>query len=353
MKNQSILIVDDVAANRKLLATIIKNNTRYNILLAKSGKDAINSFNREKKHHPDLILLDIMMPEMNGYQAAEILKTNVESKNIPIIFITAMSEVEDKIKAFKTGGVDYISKPFNKYELLARINVHLQLKNANDELTENNRLLKDNEIHLEHLVAQKTRQIAGMTISMVSALENANLYNDEDTGLHIKRVGEYSALLAKERGMDFDFIKKIRLYAPLHDVGKVGIPDKILKKQGKYSVEEFDLMKKHVIIGGNMLDDKNFDPMAKNIALYHHEKWDGAGYSKGLTGSDIPIEARITALADVYDALTTKRSYKEAFSDEKADTIIKEGSGRHFDPDLVSAFFNIKEQILSIKKSLQ
>ncbi len=353
MGRQSILIVDDISDNRIMIADILKTYTDYNVFLAKNGKDAISSFNRKKEYHPDLILLDIMMPEMDGYETAKILKSNPFTIDIPIIFITAMNKVDDKVKAFEAGGVDYISKPFNKHELLARINVHLKLKQSTDKLKIQNKMLKDNEKHLAHLVTQKTKKVGEMTIAMVSALENANLYNDQDTGLHIKRVGEYSALLADKIGMDFDFISKILLYAPLHDVGKVGISDKILKKSGKYFFSERDLMKEHVIIGGNMLSDNSFGPMAKNIALYHHEKWDGTGYKSGLKGDDIPIEARIVTITDVYDALTSKRSYKEPYSEKEADKYIKDNSGTHFEPKLVKAFFAIKKKIISVKKSLQ
>ncbi len=186
---------------------------------------------------------------------------------------------------------------------------------------------------------------------MVTALETANLANDDDTGKHVMRVGEYAQLLAEEYGCDNDYCRRIRLYAPLHDVGKVSIPDYILKKPGKYTPEEFERMKEHVAIGGKMLSYKGIDPMAHNIALYHHEKWDGSGYLGKLSGEKIPLEARITGLADVYDALTKKRVYKPAFTENETDEIIQINKGSHFDPKLVDIFFTSKDKILEIKKT--
>ena len=347
-----ILVVDDVLENRKLLAAIITKNTSYNVALAKDGEAALTLLKKSDDELPDLILLDIMMPNLSGYQVAEQLKSGVKTRDIPIIFLTALSDIGSKIKAFEMGGVDYISKPFNKYELLARISSQMKLKFFYDQIKLKNKMLEDKEIHLTYLVEEKTQKLQKMTLAMVTALENANLFNDDDTGNHIRRVSEHSAILAEGYGCSFDFIKKIRLYASLHDVGKVGIPDAILKKPGRYTVEEFKIMKAHVDIGVRMLSNNEIDDMARNIVRYHHEKWDGSGYLKGLKGENIPLEARIVSLADVYDALVTKRVYKNAFSEEEADRIIREGSGTHFDPKLVEVFFKNKDKIIAIKKKL-
>ncbi len=347
--NVIILIVDDIAENRKLLATLIKSAIKCRIILAKNGTDTLKLFEKKNPIIPSLILLDIMMAGMNGYETAVKIKAFPEAADIPILFITAMNSAEDKIRAFNAGGVDFISKPFHQQELIARVKVHLRLKMLTEKLKEQNRLLEDRRLHLQALVDEKTHKIEHMTICMVSALENANLYNDNDTGLHIRRVARYSALLARIAGLELDMVNKISLYAPLHDVGKVGIPDRILKKPGKYTPEEFGLMKQHVAIGGKMLDNEGFDVVGKNIALYHHEKWSGEGYLKGLKGKEIPVEARIVALADVYDALTTPRPYKPAFSQERTIQILKSESGIHFDPSLVKLFLENEKQFMDIR----
>ncbi len=350
MKNKPIiLVVDDVATNRQYLAMILGENDQYEIRLASNGKDAIDYVAKEK---PDLILLDIMMPEMDGYEVAGKLKDDSFTSDIPILFITAVTGTENIIKAFELGGVDYINKPFNKQELISRVSVHIGLRMARIELEEKNLILKNREMQLVQLVDDKTKRLEGTTMALVNALENANLYNDSDTGNHISRVGAYAALLADKLGCDHDYTKRIKLYSSLHDVGKVGIPDSILKKPGKYTPEEFIAMQEHVVIGSRMLDDPEIDIMAKNITLYHHEKWDGTGYVRGLSGEEIPLAARIVALADVYDALGTKRPYKEPFPEDQIDSIIIEGDGKHFDPALVEVYKNNKAGLLEIKNRL-
>ena len=349
-KKNIVLVVDDVADNRRLLANIISTNTDCRVLTASEGSAIFEIIDSDL---PDLILLDIMMPVMDGYKVAKLLSKEKKTRHIPIIFITAKTDVESKVEAFNLGGVDYITKPFHKEELLARVNAQLRLKNLQDELKLKNKMLEDKEVHLIHLVEEKTQKIERVTLSLVTVLEDANLANDDDTGNHIKRVNEYSALLAKKCGMDREFVERIRIYASLHDVGKVGIPDAILKKPGKYTQEEFEQMKQHVVIGGRMLDNAEIDQMARNISLYHHEKWDGSGYCNGLKQEDIPIESRFVALADVYDALLTKRVYKEAFPREKAERIIYEGRGKHFDPDIVDSFFKISGEMYDIWASLK
>ena len=341
-----VLIVDDVAENRKILATIIKKNTDYNVMLAGDGQSVLQAI---EDNIPDLILLDIMMPGMDGYEVAGILRSKESTEGIPILFITAVTEVESIVRAFDSGGVDYITKPFNKRELLSRVHTHMQIKLMQDELREKNALLEDRELHLVGLVEKKTKKLERTTSALVTALENANFYNDSDTGNHIRRVGEYSALISRHFGMDTDFVKRIRLFASLHDVGKVGLPEALLKKPGKYTPEEFESMKNHVSIGARMLDDSELDPMAKNIAQYHHEKWDGSGYVAGLSGDSIPLEARIVSLADVYDALGQKRVYKDAFSEEQIDQIIRENSGKQFDPRLTDIYLSHKPDFLEIK----
>ena len=347
--NFNILIVDDNNENRRVLATVISKNTDFNITLANNGQSGIESTFSE---NPDLILLDIMMPGMDGYQVANKLKDSDLTKNIPIIFITANTDSESISKAFKTGGIDYITKPFNPEELLARVNAQVLMKKYQNELNEKNTLLESRKLLLMSEVDEKTKMVDDISSALISALENANIFNDTDTGNHIKRVSEYAGLLAEKITDDIDFVKKIKLYASLHDVGKVGIPDNLLKNPGKFSQEEMEAMKNHVIYGAKMLTAPGIPEMAANIAKYHHEKWDGSGYTEGIKGTDIPLEARIVALADVYDALGTKRVYKEAFSEERIDKIIMEERGKHFDPELVDLYFTHKDSIIEIKGRL-
>ncbi len=345
----NILIVDDNSHNRRILASVLSRERTYSLTLVSSGLTALEAVKRE---NIDLILLDIMMPEMDGFQVAENLKTIDKGRTIPVIFITADTNSDSVTRAFKKGGVDYITKPFNAEELIARVNVHAKLKQFQDELKEKNKLLESKRILLLNEVNRKTEEIDNISTALITALESANKLNDTDTGNHIKRVSKYAAVLAKKVSNDYDFIRKIEMYASLHDVGKVGIPDSILKNPGIFTLEEKEEMKKHVLYGGQMLAYPGIPKMAANIARYHHEKWDGTGYAASLKGNNIPLEARIVALADVYDALGTKRVYKEAFSEDKINRIIEEGKGKHFDPDLVDIFFKEKDKILRIKKKL-
>ena len=211
-KKPVILVVDDVPENRKILATIINKNTNYTVTLAPDGRSVLQAIEEDI---PDLILLDIMMPGMDGYEVANVLRSKEATKDIPILFITAVTDVESVVKAFESGGIDYITKPFNKQELLARVNTHMKMKLMQDELRKKNTLLEDRELHLVELVEEKTRKIESTASALVTALEGANFYNDSDTGNHIKRVTEYSKLLAEAYGMDRDFVKRIRMYASL------------------------------------------------------------------------------------------------------------------------------------------
>ncbi len=343
----TVLIIDDVLENRKLVAAVLTQYTDYTIWTASDGM-AISAISPDKL--PDLILLDIMMPQTDGYEVARKLQANDLTRQIPIIFLTSKADADSKICGFQQGGVDYITKPFNKDELLARVNAHIRLKNFQDELKLKNKMLADREVHLTHLVEKKTQKIESVTMALVIALESANLANDIDTGNHIKRVSAYAALLASEYGEDSDYVKRIKLFASLHDVGKVGITDVILKKPGQYTPDEFEMIKQHVIIGGKLLDNPALDPMARNIALYHHEKWNGNGYCAALAGEKIPLEARIVALADVYDALSSQRSYKNAFGRQKVETIILEERGKHFDPQIADIFFDQRDKMYEIRQ---
>ncbi len=328
-----ILAIDDEEKILEALTSIFKRND-YEIMTMKRGDEAIDYLCHTPDPLPDLILLDVNMPLMDGFIVAQKLKKHDTIRDIPIIFLAALIGTDSIVKAFESGGVDYISKPFNIHELMARINTHIRMKNLVDELKEANRNLEE-----------KTKERERMTMAMVSALEDVNFYNDSDTGNHIRRMSKFSAIIAEGYGCDQEFVKNIHLYASLHDIGKVGISDELLKKPGRYTPEEFEAMKKHVAIGGKMLSFPEIDQMARNIVLYHHEKWDGTGYLRGLQGEEIPLEARIVALADVYDALLTKRVYKEAYPEERADAIILRDSNKHFDPAIVDVFFRVKDRV--------
>ena len=357
-----ILVVDDRPTNLEVLFNIFEQ-TDYDVLFASDGQTCLKIASEE---HPNLILLDVMMPGIDGFETCRRLKEQDRTQHIPIMFMTALTDTADKVKGLELGAVDYITKPIQPEEVLARVKTHLtierlqaelrqkndELQSKNQELETKNAMLADREIHLMHLVEEKTQKIGNITLALVNALENANLLNDVDTGKHIRRVSGYSAFLAEQYGCDGDFVKRIRLYSSLHDVGKVGLSDAILKKPGKYTDNEFELMKQHVVIGAKMLDSEEIDVMAKHIALYHHERWDGTGYVHQLTGEAIPLEARIVAIADVYDALTTERVYKKAFSEKDAEQYIIEKAGTQFDRNLVELFAQYTPEIRDIKRSL-
>jgi putative two-component system response regulator len=344
----NVLIVDDCPEERFVLSHILGRNTDLSVLTAGSGSEALEVCKREPPLLPELILLDIIMPPPDGFDVAEELRRNTATRDIPIIFITALRDKDSKDRISKISTADYVSKPFKEQEILARVNTQLELKKMFSDLKMKNFILENVQSYLMNMVSEKTQQIKGVTLALVNALENASLLNDSETGNHVQRVSEFSVVLARGSGYAGDFTDRIKLYASLHDIGKMGLPDAILKKSGRYTGEEFDRMKQHVIFGSKMLDHDNIDVMAKNIVLYHHEKWDGSGYVKGLKGTDIPMEARIVALADVYDALRSRKTYRSAYSVKKTCAFIKENAGKHFDPDLVDVFRENHEKIIEI-----
>ena len=344
MSQGTVLAVDDTPANLGILFEML-DAEGFVVLVAQNGPGAIA---RAQKTQPDIILLDVMMPEIDGFETCRRLKETPTTQDIPIIFMTALAETIDKVKGFSLGAVDYITKPIETQEVLARIRTHLALQRLQRDLKEKNALLADRERHLSRLVEEKTQKIEHITLALVNALEHANAANDQETGHHVKRVGAYSACVAEYYGCDREFVKRIKLYAPLHDVGKVGLPDAILKKPGKYTVDEFLAMQEHVRIGAQILDSEGLDPMARNIALYHHERWNGSGYINRLRGEKIPLEARIVALADVYDALSSTRVYKEVFPKMQVESVLREESGKHFDPALVEVFFDHLSEIRAL-----
>lgn len=356
IKKADIIVVDDTPENLQLLSRMLSEK-EYKVRPFKSGRLAIKAV---ENLPPDLIILDINMPEMNGYEVCEHLKSNPELRDIPIIFISALSDKFDKVKAFSLGGVDYITKPFHFEVVEARIHTHLTIRNLQIELEKHN---KD----LQELTNAQVKEISDSQIGTIHAMVKLSESRDDDTGKHIDRTRTFCRILAKYlKGfpefsdvIDDDFIETIYQASPLHDVGKVGIEDRILLKPGRHTPEEFEIMKTHSVLGARTLNDvkKNypnneFINMGIKIAASHHEKWDGSGYPTGLKGEKIPLSARIMAVADVYDALRSKRIYKAAFSHEKSVNIIIEGKGSHFDPRLVDAFIELKKEFDHVRNHM-
>ncbi len=333
-EKQTVLIVDDVPQNLDLLYEVLKD--RYRVKAALNGIKALDIiFSSEP---PDIVLLDVMMPEMDGYEVCKKIKADLRSMKIPVIFVTAMGEEQDETYGFELGAVDYITKPINPAIVLARVKTQLALYNQSQ--------------HLEELVQDRTKVIYATRQDIVRRLGIAAQYKDNETGSHIMRMSIFCQIIAKNIGMKESEGNILLNAAPMHDIGKIGIPDSILTKPGKLDKAEWEIMKTHTTIGGAILGDHDYDLMnvAKRVALNHHEKWDGSGYPAGLRGEAIPIEGRISAVADVFDALTSKRTYKEAWSVDEACDYIWKGRGSHFDPRLVDAFKDSLDTILIIKE---
>lgn len=328
----SILVVDDTIENLDILSILFKDD--YDVKVATNGHLAIKI---AKSSPPDIILLDIMMPEMNGYEVCLNLKSDPLTKKIPIIFITAKDQDIDEVNGFALGAVDYITKPISPLVTKARVRTHLALNNQKKEL--------------EKSVKEKTKELYETRLEIIRKLSMAAEFKDYATGKHIERVSRFSYVIGKIYGLDENQCDLLMCAAPMHDIGKIGIPDYILKKPAKLTTEEFDIIKTHTEIGGTIIgtSDDELLKTAKIIALQHHEKWDGEGYPRGLKGEDISIYARITAIADVFDALTNIRPYKDAWINEKSINWIKKNANVHFDGKVVDAFLEGLPQILEIQ----
>lgn len=317
----SILLVDDEPTNLRILNQVL--NDTYKLIFAKSGQEALRLVEKE---HPDLILLDVMMPQMTGYEVCEQLKNHPQFKVIPIIFVTALNDPNDEAKGLNLGAVDYISKPISPAVVKARVKTHLSL------------------VDVEEL--RRTR------LQIIQRLGRASEYKDNETGMHVMRMSHYSQVIALAYGFTEVAADNLFNAAPMHDIGKIGIPDSIMLKPGKLTDEEFSIMKQHPEIGAEILGESDSDliALAKLVSLTHHEKWDGSGYPNQLKGEGIPIEGRIVALADVFDALTSVRPYKGAWTVDEAISFIKKQKGYHFDPELVDCFIQQLAQIVEIKE---
>lgn len=333
-----LLIVDDTPENVDVLRGFLSAD--YALKIATNGPLALKIANTSL---PDLILLDVMMPGMDGYEVCHQLKQNEATRHVPVIFVTAKDDIEAETRGLAIGAADYITKPVSPPVVLARVRTHLALY--------------DQRRHLESLVNERTaelkesnQQLEKTRHTIITQLGRAAEYRDNETGLHILRVGYFSKMLALAAGFT-DARAELMLHASMmHDVGKIGIPDNVLLKPCKLTPEEFDVIKTHPAIGAEIIGDHDADllVMAREVALTHHEKWDGGGYPHGLKGEDIPITGRIVAVVDVFDALTTWRPYKQPWPAEKAFDLIREGAGKHFDPDLAHLFLARTAEVLDI-----
>lgn len=328
-----ILAVDDTPENLDVLKGILVPT--YSVKVATRGAIALKI---AKTQQPSLILLDIMMPEMDGYEVCRKLKSDPDTAHIPVLFITAMSDTEDEQKGFDAGAVDYLTKPVKPAIVKARVKTHLALA--------------DQQRTCEDMVRQRTSELEKSQRSAIFMLGDAGHYNDTDTGVHIWRMAAYSSALARAAGWPVQEADNLELAAPMHDTGKIGIADEILKAPRRLTPQEMEVMKQHTVIGYQILskNDSALFQMAAEVALRHHERWDGSGYPDGLAGETIPESARIVAIADVFDALTIKRPYKEPWPVEKALETLQQDAGSHFDPGLIERFFAIQDEILAIKQ---
>ena len=340
-----VLIVDDTPENIQVLMETLKGE--HALVAAKNGEKALRLAIADPQ--PDVILLDVMMPGMDGYEVCRQLKADVRTRNIPVLFITALSEEEDEARGLDLGAVDYITKPFRPILVRMRVRNQLELKKHRD--------------NLDLLVRERTRELALTREVTIESLATLAEYRDPETGGHIKRTQNYVRALAQKvrthprfaPHLDDEVIELLYLSAPLHDVGKVGVRDSILLKPGKLDKAQFEEMKKHTIYGRDTLamaekklGGNSFLRLAREIAYGHHERWDGRGYPQGLQGDAIPLAARIMTIADVYDALISRRVYKPPFPHPKSVSIIAGGKGTQFDPDLCAAFLDMTEDFRKI-----
>jgi putative two-component system response regulator len=331
-ERECVLVVDDTPANLDLMKVILQND--YRVKIATNGANALRL---ARQAPPDLILLDIMMPDMDGYEVCRQLKTDVVTRKIPVIFVTAMGDVDDERRGFEVGAVDYITKPVSPPIVQARVRAQLDLQ--------------DQARVLNRLVDQRTRELEHTRMQVIRRLGRAAEFKDNETGNHIIRMSHYSRAIALAAGLYEDEANLIFNAAPMHDVGKIGIPDVILLKPAPLDAHEWEIMYRHPLMGADIIGrhDNDLLDMARVIALTHHERWDGTGYPHQLKGEEIPIAGRITAIADVYDALISDRPYKSAWSMEEAVDRIKSDAGSHFDPDLVNVFLEILPEIQRIQ----
>ncbi|MEQ8604783.1 MAG: response regulator [Marivibrio sp.] len=340
-RRQRIMLVDDEPANLKLLERMLRRQGYDDLVIVQDAREVRA---RSRRTTPDLILLDLKMPHKDGYEVLQELREDGDPLAPPVIVLTAQPDKESTLRALSAGARDFLAKPFDHSELLMRVRNLLDAHLAH-------RLLQDGKATLEEMVRERTAQLEATRLQIVQRLGRASEYRDEETGSHILRMSHYCMILARGCGWSEDGCQRILHASPMHDLGKIGIPDAILQKPGRLTPEEWAIMKSHAEIGAKLLegDDSGLLVMSREIALTHHEKWDGSGYPNGVRGESIPQSGRIAALADVFDALTSERPYKRAWSLDEALDFIAEQRGRHFDPALVDLFMDRLSDILAVK----
>ena len=350
-EKKKVLIVDDEEMNVLLLEDLLEDEG-YETFSARNGEEGVKA---AIDFLPDIILMDIMMPKMNGIEATEKLKSNPKTRDIPVLMLTALSDSKSKKAAVKAGAIDFIAKPINIEDLLETIKIYLRRKDFTI-------YKKQYSTELERTLARKNEELKqaygkmkNLSLETLELLSRMAEYRDDITGKHTRRVGKIAKIIAMEISNDENFIENIEYAASLHDIGKVGIPDSVLLKPGKLLPHEFEKMKEHTIIGKNILKTSKSDTikLAASIAHRHHEWWNGKGYPDGISGKDIPLAARITAIADVFDALSSRRLYKPAFSYEKTFDIIKSESGTHFQPEIFEIFEKNYDEIIDLKEKMK
>ena len=332
-----LLIVDDIAENIDILSYILRKD--YDLKVALSGAKALEICQQTPR--PEMVLLDVMMPEIDGMEVCSRLKEDPATSDITVIFVSALGSTVNEEKGFELGAVDFISKPISPSIVKARIKTHLALANQKREL--------------EQKVEERLQEINQTRLKIIQRLGRAAEYRDNETGYHVIRMSHYTRLIAEAYGGNDEWVEMIFNAAPMHDVGKIGIPDNILLKPGKLDADEWEIMKKHSVYGAEIIgeDSNPLLKMSRTIALSHHERWDGSGYPEGLSGDEIPLEARIVAIADVFDALTSRRQYKDAWPIETAVNHMLQSRGAHFDPHLIDLFESVLPQILEVRTRYQ
>lgn len=344
-KQARILILDDQEINIRLLQKILQN-AGYVHVTSITDSRKIEQLYTDNDY--DLILLDIRMPHMDGFEVMKKLNTIPKESFVPVLVLSAQNDLETKLSALKLGAKDFLTKPFDQTEVLLRINNLLEVRLMQLHQRLQNKLLDER-------VKERTRELNETRLEVIRRLGLAAEFRDNETGYHIIRMSKYSQIIAQYFGLGEDQAELILNASPMHDIGKIGIPDHILLKPGRLDKQEWSIMKTHAAIGAEILSGHNSELMltARTIALNHHEKFDGSGYPNGIAGENIPISARIVALSDVFDALTSERPYKKAWSIEKAVSEIHHCSNSHFDPDLVSAFDESLPAILKVRAQYQ
>jgi putative two-component system response regulator len=359
---KKILVVDDEEQNVKLLSSLLTAEG-YETVTASNGREAVE---KVKTVFPDLVLMDIMMPDMDGYEACSIIKNDSELLHIPVVIVTALSDRKSKLRGLEVSANEFLTKPIDRIELILRVKNLLRIKEYEDFVVSHNQLLEQ-EVRKRTYDLQKAmeeveaahEEIKNSYIETIYRLTLAAEFKDEDTATHIKRISYYCKILSKHLGQSDEFCDIIFYAGPMHDIGKIGIPDNILLKPGKLTAEEFEIIQSHTTIGGRILSGSSseFLAAAEVVALSHHERWDGKGYPRRLKGEDIPLMGRIMNIVDQYDSLRSKRPYKVSFSHEQSFDIISRGDGRtkpeHFDPEILGAFIDAADEFDRIFEGYQ